>query len=476
MTLRTKIVFLVVGLTAAVIIGLGLFLSGSWSGWSRDVLEHELADRVQELADHVEPKKHDGGLELEDARKLLARDSRPFRIVGPEGTVASNGELNWPDPANGTAFVKDDLGRSWRVISRTFEMRKHEHRRGGAARIVVQAAGLEAGTVALEARFRRGLLLAVVAALVAGGIAAALLAHASLAPLRRLAGEVNAIEATSLDRRVGTTGLDPELARVAASFNELLARLEGAMRLQRSFVARASHALRTPTATILARAEVTLRQERTGATYREALAEIATAARESAALVDHLLLLARLDETRSPKLEDVPLDALAAELVQLLRARSEQAAVGMTFDVPSGLSVRAERTSFRELLEALLDNALRYTARGGRAGLQASRTANAAVQLTVWDTGPGIPAAERAHAFERFRRGSAAEATSAAGSGLGLAIVKAIADAHGATVDLRGRDGGGLEVVVTFDGSLAGKPRAGPEGATAELADAVVEK
>jgi signal transduction histidine kinase len=449
MTRRNKIVALVLGLTVSILVGLGVFLSGSWSGWSREAVERDLSDRAAALAEKVELKKH-GRMELEDEDSAaLADPAHPYRIIGPEGQELARGDLRWPSPAERDTLVSDRLGRSWRVVSRALEPREDKrHGRSGPSQVTVQVAGIDAPFGALEERFRHGLLLALLAAFVVGGGAAALLAHLSLAPLRRVAAEVDAIGASSLDRRVGTAGLDRELGRVAGAFNELLARLEDAMQRQRAFVSRASHALRTPTATILTRAEVALRRERTGVDYRAALSEIAAAARESAALVTHLLTLARLDERRkSLQIEDVRVAEVAAELVHLVGPRAEEAGIALACDVPSDLCVRAERAALRELLEALLDNALHYTPRGGRVGIAAKAESNA-VALSVWDTGPGIPREERPYVFYRFRRGAAAQASGKPGTGLGLAIVKAIADTHGAPVTLQDREGGGLEVVV----------------------------
>ena len=176
------------------------------------------------------------------------------------------------------------------------------------------------------------------------------------------------------------------------------------------------------------------------------------AARESAALVTHLLTLARLDERRKVlQLEDVLVADVAEELVSLLGPAPKKRAIALECCVPPGLSVRAERAALRELLEALLDNALNYTPRGGRAGIRAAALSGA-VTLTAWDTGPGIPPDERGRVLDRFHRGSAAEASGKPGSGLGLAIVKAIADAHGAAISLDDRMGGGLEVTVRMAG------------------------
>lgn len=464
MTLRLKLVALVLGLTVAILASLGVYLAGSWSGWSHDAVERDLADRLEAIAGLVEVKR-DGRLELEDEGSALLDDpSHPYRIVGEGGFTASSGALAWPDASAGVTVAQDRQGRTWTVASRVVEVRRdhgdHGDRPQRSARLLVQVAGAEAPFGPLEERARRGLLLALAAVLVVGGGGAALIAHRTLAPLRRLAAETDAIGATSLDRRVDAAGLDPELGRVATSFNGLLTRLDEAMRRQRALVSRASHALRTPTATILAQAEVALRRDRPAGEYRAALEEVAAAARESAALVGHLLTLARLDERRAPlQVEDVPLAEVAADLLRLLGPRAAEAGVALELDVPGPLSVRADRVALRELLEALLDNALRYTPRGGRAGVRAGADADDVV-LGVWDTGPGIAAAEREQVFERFHRGAAAEATGAPGSGLGLAIVKAIADAHGGTLALADRPGGGLEVVLRFPGSARARPPA----------------
>jgi signal transduction histidine kinase len=468
-TLRAKIVVLVVGLTAAILAGLWLLLSRSWAGWSADAVDRELVARAGAIAALVE--LDDGELELEhehDARALRDPD-HPYRILAPGGVVlAGGGELAWPPPGRGrgapwAGSVEDAAGRTWRVVSAAHVVEGKRRRGRDAVVIEVQVAGEAAPHRALEERFRSGLLVALAAALVVGGAGSALLAHLSLAPLRRVAAQVDSIGAASLERRVDAAGLDPELGRVAGAFNELLARLEEAMSHQRALVSRASHALRTPVATILTRAEVALRRERDPAAYRGALEDVAAAAREAAALVQHLLTLARLDERRGPAArEEVALAPLADEIVRLLSPRAGEAGVALESAAAEALVVRADPAAIRELLEALLDNAVHYTPRGGRAGVRATATA-AGPALVVWDTGPGIPPEERPRAFERFQRGAAALAAGKPGSGLGLAIVKAIADAHGAAVTLGDRPGGGLVVTVTFPPDAARPSVASPE-------------
>jgi signal transduction histidine kinase len=465
MTLRTKIVALVLGLTAFTLGGLGLFLAGSWSGWSRQAVERDLADRARALAGRVEAKK-DGELELEDEHSAIFDDpAHPYRIVGPGGVVQAKGDLAWPPPEERQDLVRDREGRSWRVVSRLLPVGEDERRhRGEPLRIAVQVAGIDAPHGALEERFRHGLLVALLAALALGGVGAAVLAHLSLAPLRRLASEVDAMGASSLDRRVGAAGLDRELGRLASAFNDLLGRLDDAMQRQRQLVSRASHALRTPTATILTQAEVALRRERQGPEYREALAEIAAAARESAALVGHLLTLARLDErSKALQLEDLAVAEVAAELVRLLRPRADEAGIALELDAPGDLVATAERAALRSCSRRCLDNALHYTPRGAAPACGRPRSRAASPSRS------GTPApASRPRSGPRSRpppsRGSArAGEREGGGAGSGLAIAKAIAEAHGDAGpgrEARGRARGRGRVPGSLAAGLLGRKAA----------------
>lgn len=457
MTLRSKIVLLVLGLTIALLGGLWLFLSGSFTGWSADALEHDLLERAEAVASSVELKRG-GRLEIEEEDLPLADPARPFRILGPDGFAWASSRFPWPSataarPLPGVSTLTDPEGRIWHVVTRPAAAGS-KHRERGTVPILVQVAGEEAPFLALGHRFRQGLLGALLAALLLGGGGAALLAHHWLRPLRRFAAEVDAIGAQSLDRRIETAGLDRELSRLGAAFNDLLSRLDEAMQRQRRLVSRASHSLRTPAATILTRAEVALRRERPPEEYRAALSEIAATARESAGLIGHLLTLSRLDERqRALQLEEVRLAEVAGEVARLLGPRAAEAGVTLSVEGPDELAVQGERAALRELLEALCDNAVHYTPRGGQAGLRAAPLPGGGAELTVWDTGPGIPAEERAQVCERFFRGSAS--VGKPGSGLGLAIAQAIAQAHGASLTLGERAGGGLEVRVRFPGALA---------------------
>jgi len=442
-SLRLRLAALVTGLCVFLTLSIGVGLWQVVRRASVDALDRELATSAEVLGQLVHLDR-DGSIEVEDhgGEELAIA----HRIETLDGRVVSEGGLSWGDAGRlevGTEAIVVD-GHPWRVLGRPI----HLERNGLEATLILRVATSARPMVALRETASRAILVATAAAALLGALAAAIVARATTAPLRDLTRRVSSLGAASLDATIPSSGSDREVLSLTAAFNGLLHRLREAFARQRSFVARASHALRTPTANILTRAEVTLARSRTEEEYRTALAEIADSARESAALVDHLLHLARLDE-RETELHPGPiaLEAIAVELERSLAPRARASEVSLSFAIEPGATLVADRSAIRELLEVLLDNALRYTPAGGSAGLRASGS-----ELVVWDTGKGMTAADKAQAFDRFFRGSAADETGASGSGLGLAIARSVAERHDASIELRDRKGGGLEVVTRWPG------------------------
>ena len=445
-SLRVRLALIVSALCVLLTLSTGAALWQVVKQASIEALDRELSTSADVLAQLVHLDR-DGSIDVEDhgGEELAIA----HRIETADGRVISEGGLRWneakPLGAGSAAIVVD--GHPWRVLERPL----HLERKGREAIVTLRVATSARPMVALRETASRAIVVATLAAALLGTLASVHVARTTTAPLRALTRRVSALGPASLGETIETDGRDREVRALTTSFNGLLRRLGDAFERQRSFVARASHALRTPTATILTRAEVTLARPRGEDEYRAALGEIADAARESAALVDHLLYLARLDErTTELHAESIPLDAIGAELMRLLAPRADAAGVSLSLAIEPGADVVADRAALRELLEALLDNALRYTPRGGSAGLRA-----AGREVVVWDTGKGMTDADKAQAFERFFRGSAADATGASGSGLGLAIARSVAERHGASIELRDREGGGLEVVTRWPSAHA---------------------
>ncbi len=295
-------------------------------------------------------------------------------------------------------------------------------------------------------------LLPMVALLLLLALAVAAVVGGSLAPLRRLALEVQRRDVHSLTP-LAAGRLPEELSPLVEQLNGLLRRLDEAFAAQRSFIADAAHELRSPLTAL--RLQLQLLERAPDASARDqALDALGAAVERAVHLVSQLLTLARNEPQDARARELVPLliTEPAAEAVAETHALAVSRAVELSLDSPAAerVWVRGDREALRILVRNLVDNAVRYSPRGGRVevriGVEGAAAGGRAL-LQVDDTGPGIPAAEREHAFDRFhRRASAAEE----GCGLGLAIVQVIAERHAASVSLEDAPQGGLRVTVRF--------------------------
>lgn len=222
----------------------------------------------------------------------------------------------------------------------------------------------------------------------------------------------------------------------------------------RRFMADAAHELRTPLTVVRSRAEIALQQPRTAAQYEDALHGIESEAKRLGTLVEDLLILARADAGERPIVrERVYLDDLTLDAAGAARAVAE--AKGVTVDVEEfdEAAVEGDPTLLRQLVMILLDNAVKFTSRGGKVLVRVGAP-NDRPMLVVEDTGVGISSEQLPHVFERFYRGDPARSrttTGADGAGLGLSIAKWIADAHGAEIALSSEPRVGTRVTVRFE-------------------------
>lgn len=268
----------------------------------------------------------------------------------------------------------------------------------------------------------------------------------TLEPLKRLADSVKA-------RRVGAleplphAQLPDEVQPLVAALNDLLGRLTGALGRERAFMADAAHELRTPLTALHLQLDA-LAHAGTDRERAEAMDRLSAGVQRSIRLVEQLLSLARQEPRAEPAHSRIALDELArdvvAELVPLADARGIDLGIAQAQPAP----ILGERDAIATLVRNLVDNAVRYTPPGGRVDVSVMRPEAGSVQLKVLDNGSGIAPQERSRVFDRFYRQPGVDAP---GSGLGLAIVKAIADAHGAEIELgEAEPGVGLSVTVRF--------------------------
>ena len=226
-------------------------------------------------------------------------------------------------------------------------------------------------------------------------------------------------------------------------------------RLRRDFVANASHELKTPVASILALSEVlrTAVRDDPGAVPRF-VDRLEGEAERLASLVTDLLELSRL-EVGTPTRVEVRLDLVVRAEVERSRPRAVRHGLTLAVDAAEPIVVLGAESDLAHLVNNLLDNAIRYTPPGGaiEAGL---RRRPDAVELTVRDTGVGIPDRDLERIFERFYRVDVARSRETGGTGLGLSIVRNIAELHGGTVQVASRLGAGSVFTVCLP--LPGRP------------------
>jgi len=273
----------------------------------------------------------------------------------------------------------------------------------------------------------------------------------ALAPVDRITDAARTIGIQNLSERLPVPETRDELERLSTTWNEMLARLEAAVKRLTQFTADASHELRTPIALIRTTAELTLRRERTPETYREALRQIVVETERTARLVEDLLLLARADAGfPTLPLERVELAPLVREVWQQGRVLAEAKRLEIAAELPDEpVYVEANDPALRRMLLLLLDNALKYTPEGGRITLSVDRRPDETT-VAVRDTGIGIPENALPHVFERFYRVDESRNRDAGGTGLGLAIAKWIAERHHASLDAESVVGKGSVFRIRF--------------------------
>jgi signal transduction histidine kinase len=435
---RSAFVSATVVLVAFVIAGAGLavILYRSLLGGVDDAAAGRVTDIVAAL-------QHDTAAELDGA--LTTTDQRivTVQVIDKAGVVVQRSQT-----APGTPLVAPDtIGAKLVVGLRDHVAVDGDMRISGQT---VDGAGgsytvlVGAGSEAVESTVKTVLVLLAGAAPLVTAVSAIvtyLLVARSLRSVDAIRTRVADISTSDLAERVPVPANHDEISALAVTMNEMLARIEAGHDAQRRFVGDASHELRSPVAAILSALDVAaahpdlLNEELADSTLRPE-------ARRMESLVEDLLLLARADERGlTLRRRDVDLDDVASnEMGRLLRETkstidADLAPTRLVGD-PGGLS---------RVLRNLLENAARHAT--SRVELRVGPEAGYAI-LTVSDDGPGIPEADRLRVFDRFVRLDSDRARSGGGTGLGLAIVSEVVAAHGGSVTIGDRPGGGALVTV----------------------------
>ncbi len=291
------------------------------------------------------------------------------------------------------------------------------------------------------------LILLLIVAMFFAGLAAWLVTGRALAPLT-VATEIAAgiTRAEDLQRRIPVIGTqDDEIAILIRAFNETLERLEKLFTTQRRFLADVSHELRTPLTVIKGNAAL---MRRVGEADEESLVSIEDEVDRLTRMVGDLLLLAQVESGNLPlNMAPVELDTVILEVFQQMRVLAGER-INLRLVEIDQLQVMGDRDRLKQVFLNLVGNAVQYTQPGGQVTIAVRKVANQA-QVIVTDTGPGIPAEDLPHIFERFYRGEKSRKRGrGTGFGLGLSIAYYIVRNHGGNIEVTSQEGVGTTFAV----------------------------
>ncbi len=283
-------------------------------------------------------------------------------------------------------------------------------------------------------------LAAMVAVAVAGGY---LLVGKALGPVEKMTQSAEQITLHNLRERLPIAQTGDELERLSISLNHMIARLEDAFQQNRRFIADASHEMRTPLTIMRGELESIVDAAPFASQVQETAASVLEEVERLARIVEGLFAISRLEAGEAQKeYRRFDLAELATSTTEQMCLLAEDKEIALSCTAPRPVMVEGDRARLKQVVVNLLDNAIKYTAQGGKVGLTVTVRDGKAI-LEVADNGMGIPAEARPHIFERFFRVDKARSREAGGAGLGLSIVKSICAAHGGQVDFQSQEGVG---------------------------------
>ncbi|MFZ0135894.1 MAG: heavy metal sensor histidine kinase [Candidatus Sulfotelmatobacter sp.] len=309
---------------------------------------------------------------------------------------------------------------------------------------------------ALLARYRHRFSLILLGTLAIFPLVGYQIARRGIRPVREMAVTARHISSTNLNERIQPEGYPSELASLAATFNQMLGRLEESFERISRFSADIAHDLRTPVNNIRGEAEVALARARTVDEYREVLGSCLEEAVRLSDLIGDLLFLARAESPLAHlHRESINVGELLSGIREYYEAPAADRGVSLSTAVPNEpLIAQLDRTLLQRAVGNLVSNALAHTPPGKSVVLGAS-VEPAAVRIEVSDAGVGIPPEALSRVFDRFFRVDESRSQASGGTGLGLAIVQSIMLLHGGNVEIASEVGQGTRVTLRLPMSSA---------------------
>ncbi len=438
---RLTALYVAVFAVSALVLGAAVFLA------ARSALEQQMAARIETEATFLRDEFRTGGLDHllsvvrlrgrgASALDYLVQDREGIHLAG-EMPVATTLQPGWATVE--VPEASEDSGRPERVRALVSDL-------GGG---LLLAVGDDLGRIAeVEEAVATAFLWTIGLAALLGIGGGVLLSRAFLARVDAIARTAEAIIGGDLARRVPVRGTNDDLDRLAGTLNRMLDRIGALMASLRQFSSDVAHDLRTPLSRLYQRLEDAQTHARSVAEYEAA---VEGAVREAEGLLETFSALLRIAQVEgaSPRagFRDVDLSAIAEAVSDAYRPDAEDAGHRLVTEVAPGIVVYGDQELLTQAVANLVENALRHTPEGTHIGVHLFRDYGAGVCLTVKDDGPGVAAADLPRLADRFFRGERSRTTS--GNGLGLSLIAAVAELHGAALELSDA-GPGLRARLLF--------------------------
>lgn len=268
-----------------------------------------------------------------------------------------------------------------------------------------------------------------------------------LSPIGHMARKAKVLTAERLSERLPIDNADDELGQLGTAFNDTLVRIEESYSRLKRFTSDASHELRTPLTAIRSVGEVGLREGLESSEYRELIGSILEETDRLTRLIDSLLTLTRADSGHFQVLKSrLNLRDLISDVLDLLGVLADEKSQTIEATISEDIYCNADKQTLRLALINVIDNAIKYTQIGGRIRVAALALDGEKVEITIDDSGRGIPSEHLERVFDRFYR--VEEERGGNGTGLGLAIARWAVEANGGTVTAANADGGARFTIV----------------------------
>jgi heavy metal sensor kinase len=433
--------------TALMLIAIGLFLLREVKMIITDSINNALHSKEQLITGLLHVNNDDIELELSEiilGEYSIPRSGHYYKVLLDGQILAASPSLvdNDFDLASGSLeFMNDD--KSQKVYMSTGPDKEpirtlhHSFNAYGRTFDIFVAESIR-DNVAMINAFQHLLVIVIPLCILTVCLVSGWIIKCSLEPLDVFSFSIRRITHKSLGDKLEVKAEPQELSGLAASFNEMLGRLQKAFESERRLISDASHELKTPVSVIKAHCDVLLQKERTVDEYREALETIRETTNNMGRLTKDLLSLARLDAgVLSPSdFQKISLKNCVKKALKLSLPLAERRSINITMSLEEDLFINGDEGRLSEAFLTLIENAICYNRENGSVAIT-SLIENGVVRLTIADTGTGIADEDRERIFDRFYRTDAARSTD--GTGLGLSIAKSIIENHHGSIEVESK-------------------------------------